>query len=68
MAAFIISTASDSSYDKIMEYLISKSLTFSKDTAGGPIMLEIHGNTNDYTYFKNMIESGVIIAHLQEML
>ncbi len=68
MAAFNITINSEISYDKIMEYLISKSLTFSKDSSSGPIHLEIHGSNNDYTYFKNMIESGMIHAHLQEMI
>jgi len=68
MATFLITTSSDSSYDKIMSYLISRSLTFNKDSSMGPITLEVQGNSNDYTYFKQLIESGVIHAHLQEML
>lgn len=68
MATFYLTTPSDSSYDKIMEYLISRSLTFSKDTSSGPIRLEIMGNTNDYNYFKEQIDTGIIIAHLQEAL
>ena len=68
MSAFQITTTSDSSYTKIMEYLISNSITFSKDTSMGPTTLEVHGNFNDYNYFKNLIDSGVIIAHLQEMI
>jgi hypothetical protein len=68
MATFYLTTGSDSSYDKIMEYLISRSLTFSKDTSSGPVKLEIMGNTNDYIYFKEQIEAGMIFAHLQEAL
>ena len=68
MAVFNITPLGDHSYDKVMEYIVSRSLTFSKDTSFGPINLEVHGNSNDYTHFKQMIESGVIHAHLQEML
>jgi hypothetical protein len=66
MITFYLTTASDSSYDKIMEYLISRSLTFSKDTSSGPVRLEIMGNANDYKHFKDQVDSRIIIAHLQE--
>jgi hypothetical protein len=65
---FSITTNSDNSYDKIMEYLITNSITFSKETSGGHISLEVHGNTNDYTYFKEQIRTGVLLAHLVEMI
>jgi hypothetical protein len=66
--AFSITTNSDLSYDKIMEYLITNSITFSKDSSKGYISLEVHGNSNDYTYFQEQIKSGVLLAHLQEMI
>ena len=66
--AFIVTTNSDSSYDKIVEMLISKGVYFSKDTNGGAISLEIYGNTQDYHDFKAMIDSGQISAYLEEAL
>lgn len=68
MAVFTISVNNDNSYDKIMSYIISNSLTFSKDSSMGSITLEVHGNSNDYNHFKSLIESGMLHAHLQEML
>lgn len=66
--AFIVTTNSDSSYDKIVEMLISKGVYFSKDTNGGAISLEIHGTPQDYHDFKAMIDSGQIHAYLEEAL
>lgn len=66
--AFILTTNSDSSYDKIVEKLITKGVYFSKDTNGGHISLEIHGSSQDYQDFKSMIDTGEIFAHLQEAL
>jgi hypothetical protein len=66
--AFFLTTNSDSSYDKIVEKLISKGVYFSKDLNGGTITLEIHGNSQDYQDFKSMIESGAISAYLEEAI
>jgi len=66
--AFILTTNSDSSYDKIMEKLISRGVYFSKDSNGGTISLEIHGSSQDYQEFKSMIENGIISAFLQEAI
>lgn len=68
MASFVITVENDNSYNKVMTYLISNSVTFSKDNSFGPIKIEVQGNSNDYTYFKQQIESGMILAHLQEVL
>lgn len=66
MATFYISVNDDSSYDKIMEKLVSRSVFFSKDTSNGYISIEVQGNTEDYSVFKRMIDNKEIHAFIQE--
>ena len=68
MITFYIITSSDIAYTAIIEYLISHSLTFSKDTSSGPTVLEVEGCVADYKYFKDLIDNNQLHAQIHEVI
>ena len=62
---FIIGTDSDGSFDRIMTYIVSKSLTHMKTQRGGTTEFEVHGLQENYNYFDTEIKAGRIRAYLE---
>ena len=56
MASFIIQTSNDPAYSRILQTVISKSLTHSKTVNGGLIELEIIGSPEDYKFFEQEVK------------
>lgn len=66
MATFFITTASEYAYEKVMEIVRQRSLTFSKYTKNGTYHLEIIGESDDFHAFGQTIASMRLNANIQE--
>jgi hypothetical protein len=52
---FFLEIADNNVYSRIMEGLISRSLTHSKDSMSSGYRLEVQGNLEDYKFFEKLI-------------
>jgi hypothetical protein len=67
MLDFSLSIYSESSYDRVMEMLISRSLVFHRSQDGGFTNFEIKGTSADYFAFQKEIEENRIHGSLIEI-
>jgi len=58
MATFSLLINNDQLYTSVMEELIKRSLTHSKDHRGGTVEIEVIGSNDDYQAFKKLIEDS----------
>lgn len=67
MIDFSLTIYSESSYNRAMEVLISRSLVFNRSQSGSATIFEIKGTVNDYLEFQQEIEAKKIHGSLNEM-
>lgn len=57
MITFFIKTINDHAYSSIIENLISRSVTFSKNIENGMYNIEIKGYPEDFIIFSSLVDS-----------
>lgn len=62
---FFVTPKSDFAYDKVMEAIRDRQVTYSLCYDAGPTRIEIDGTDGDYLHFKELVESKKVSAYLE---